>query len=156
MIDYRELSFDSSAIDGITLIQDQGGGFGIVGKAGSGLAVASLEPDSIYEAHAFDPNEPDTRRFFIPKCALRLDPRAILDRRKDPPTGSLIVASNGVSIMVRRPRSGPIHLCLIGETLRDIYDGFCITRWLIEAPSTNRDPQVLHSFSYDASPSAGS
>lgn len=147
MIDYRDLKFESSAVEGITLALDRHLGPCIVGETKGGIVLARLSSKTDpFEAHFFKSGEKSDDRFFVPNCALRLDMGAVLDRRKAAGLGCLIVAEKGISVMVRPPRMVSAPMRLTGSDLTDEYEGFCITKWLIESPPTHGKPEVLYNF----------
>lgn len=147
MIDYRDLSFDRSAVEGITVALDRHLGPCIVGETVGGIVLAKLSSKTDpFEAHFFKSDEENDGRFFVPKCSLRIDMAAVLDRRKLPEPGNLIVAEKGISVMVKPLRSLPGPMRLTGSALKDEYEGFCITKWRIESPPTHGEPEVLYNF----------
>lgn len=146
MIDYRDLKFDSSAVQGITVALDRHLGPCIVGETEGGIVLARLAAKTDpFEAHFFKSEEKSDGRFFVPNCALRLDMEAVLDRRNAADLGCLIVAERGISIMVRPPRMVPAPMRLTGSDI-DEYEGFCITRWRIESPPAHGEPEILYDF----------
>lgn len=146
MIDHRDLSFDSTDAEGITLVQDRHLGLCLYGQTPGGFVLARLESEPPYEAHFFDVDKQTEPQIFVPNCGLRIDTSAVLERRRDPPAGSLIVGPDGISLMVLPPRSGPTPMRLTGSPVKDAYSGFCITKWRVESPSQHGKPEVLHSF----------
>jgi len=146
MIDHRQITFDPTKRAGITLIQEPYIGLGMLGQVREGLAIASLAGETPYEAIFYRPEGETGPRFYVPNCSLRLDPAAAVDPRKDRPLGSLIVAPQGISIMVKPPRGGSFPLTVLGDPVANAYEGICITSWRIESDSNLGDPEVLHAF----------
>src|SRR5690349_13823827 len=99
MIDYRDVSFDSSDIEGITLVQDPHLGLCLAGQTDGGFVLAKLASEVPFEAHFFNADEHTPKRIFIPNCGLRMNVNAVLSDRKLPVLGCLIVAEKGISIM---------------------------------------------------------
>ena len=146
MIDHREITFESSKIAGITLMQDRYLGLNIIAAVQGGHVVARLDGDVPFEASFLGPDEGPGPRFFIPDCELRFDHKAIADPQKDPPLGSLIVAKAGISLMVLPPRSGPSPLRLTGEAIANAYEGVPITKWRLQSSSKFGDPEIIFTF----------
>ena len=143
MIDYRELTFDASAIAGITLVRDHYLGLGIIAAVPGGHAIASLEPQSMFEVSFVGASEGSGPRFFIPNCDLRLDHNSVGDHRQDPPLGSLILSEGGISLMVKPPRSMPSPLRLIGKAIDQAHREMFVTRWRLQSSARFGDPEVL-------------
>lgn len=150
MIDYRGISFDPAARAGLTLVQGPYIGLGILGEVQGGLTIASLTPETRYEAVYYRPDQGIGSRFYIPNCSLRFDPSAVADAGRDPPLGSLIIAPRGVSIMVKPPRGFAFPLAILGESVANAYEGICVTSWRIESNEDVGNPEVLHSFRIDS------
>lgn len=150
MIDHREITFDTSAIGGITLVRDRYLGLGIIAVVEGGHVIASLEPQSLFEISFFRENEGPGPRFLIPNCELRFDLIAVGDHRQDPPLGSLILAEAGISLMVKPPRSAPSALRLVGKAIDQIYREIFVTRWRLQSSSQFGKPEILFEYEVPA------
>jgi len=148
VIDHRQITFDPSKIQDVTLVQDQYLGLGIIANVQGGHVIASLSPESMFEVNFLKTDEGPGPRFFIPGCELWFDPLAIGDHKKDPPLGCLIAARPGISLMVKPPRSEPSPLRLTGDPIQHAYQGICITRWRLQLTGQFGKPSVLYEFEY--------
>jgi hypothetical protein len=146
LLDHRQLTFDPSKIEPITLVRDMYMGLGLITAVEGGHVIASLEPNSQFELTFLKPDEGPGPRFYVSGCALRLDLKAVADHRKDPPLGSLIVAKAGISLMVKPPRRGPSPLAIVGGQIDHAYQGLCITRWRLLSNDEFGKAEILFDF----------
>lgn len=146
MIDYRQISFSVDEVAGVTLIHHEYIGFGLIGRSGEALAITPLMGTHAFSVHHFDPTQDTSNFFFVPNCGLRFDPKDTFSKAKDPPLGSLLLASGGISVMVQHPRFFPAPLAIVGEPPSHSSQATVVTAWSIVSPDATDAEEV---FSFD-------